>query len=66
MVKEEISGNIVEVRRKRDKMMAIVLTLDKEVIRIICACVPQSKTPDTDKVCFYDEMTIKWDLGNLK
>ena len=27
LVKEEVSGNVVEVRRKSDRIMAIVLTL---------------------------------------
>ena len=36
--------------------MAIVLTLGRKVIGIICAYGPQSGRPDTDKVCFYDEM----------
>ena len=35
LVKEKICGNVVEVRRKSDRVMAIVLTLG-EVIRIIC------------------------------
>ena len=32
LVKEEISGNVVEVRRKSDRVMAIVLTLGREVM----------------------------------
>ena len=55
LVKEEISGN-VEVRRKSDRVMAIVLTLGREVIQMICANRPQSRRPDTEKVRFYDEM----------
>ena len=30
LVKEEISGNVVEVRRKSNRVMAIVLTLGRE------------------------------------
>ena len=37
LVKEEISRNVVEVRRKSDRVMTIVITLDREVMRIICA-----------------------------
>ena len=37
LVKEEISGNFAKVRRKSDRAKAIVLTLDREVMRIICA-----------------------------
>ena len=54
LVKEEISGNVVEVRRKSDRVMAIVLTLGREVMRVICAYGPQSGRPDA--VRFYDEM----------
>ena len=42
LVKEEIFGNVVEVRRKSNRAMAIVLTLSKEVvIRIVCGYGPQ-------------------------
>ena len=47
-VKEEISGNI-EVKRKSDRDMAIMLTLGREVIQKICAHRPQSGKPDTEK-----------------
>ena len=64
LVKEEISGNVVEVRRKSDRVVAIVLTLGKEVMRVICAYGPQSGRPDAEKVYFYDEMGSEWDLGS--
>ena len=32
LVKEEISGNVVEVKRKSHRVMAIVLTLGREVM----------------------------------
>ena len=63
-VKEKICGNVVEVRRKSDRMMAIVLTLGREAMRIICAYGPQSGRSDTEKVRFYDEMASEWDLGS--
>ena len=31
-MKEETSGNVMEVRRKSDRVMAIVLTLGREVM----------------------------------
>ena len=40
LVKEEISGNVVEIRRKSDRVMAIVLALGREMMRIICAYGP--------------------------
>ena len=42
----------------------IVLTLGREVMRIICVYGTQSGRPDTKKVCFCDEMASEWDLGN--
>ena len=50
LVKEEISGNVVEVRRKSGRVMAIVLTLGREVMRVICAYRPLSGRPDAEKV----------------
>ena len=42
--------------------MAIVPTLGKEVIRIVCAYGPQSGKPDTEKVHFYEEMVSEGDI----
>ena len=63
MVEEEICGNVVEVRRKSDRIMAIVLTLGREVMRVICAYGPQSGRLDAEKVCFYDKIGSEWFLG---
>ena len=30
----------------------------------MCECGPQSERPDTEKVCFYDEMASEWDIGS--
>ena len=40
--------------------MAIVLTLGREVMRILFAYGPQSGRSDTEKVCFYDKMASEW------
>ena len=64
LVKEEISGNVIKVRRKSNRVMAIVLTFEKEVMRMICAHGPRSGWPDTEKVCLYDKMVSKFDLGS--
>ena len=65
MVKEEISENIVKVRRKSDRVIKIVLTLDREVIQIIFSCGPQSRTLETEKVHFDDKMTSEWNLESF-
>ena len=44
--------------------MAIVLTLGREVMHVICAYGPQNGRPDAEKVRFYDEMGSEWDLGS--
>ena len=64
LVNEEIYGNIVELRRKSDRVMAIVLTLGREVMALVRVYKPQSGRPDTEKVRFYDEMASEWDLGS--
>ena len=61
-MKEEISGNVVEVRKKSHRVMVIVLTLGKKVMQIICAYGPQSGKPDAEKVRSYDEMASELDL----
>ena len=42
----------------------IVLTSDREGMRVVCAYGPQSGRPDAEKVSFYDEMGNEWDLGS--
>ena len=61
-MKEEISANALEVRRKSDRIMAVVLILGKKVMHIICAHGPKSENPATQKVRFYDVMGSEWDL----
>ena len=47
----------MEVRGKSNRVMAIVLILSSEVMRIIiCVYGPQSGRPNAKKVSFYDEM----------
>ena len=36
LVKEELCENVVEVRRKRDRVMAIGLVFGEEVVRVTC------------------------------
>ena len=42
----------MKIRRKSGRAIAIVLTLDREVIQIICAYEPQRGRPDTEKNAF--------------
>ena len=43
----------MEVRRKSDRVMAIVLTLGREVMRIMCVHGPKSRRPEAEKVFFW-------------
>ena len=45
-------------------VMAIVLTLGRALMLIICAYGPQSRRPDTKKVPFYNKMAREWDFGS--
>ena len=56
MVKEELCEKVVEVRRKSDKVMTLVLAFEGEVVRVICGYEPQSGRERAEKECFYDEM----------
>ena len=58
MVKEELCENVVEVRRRCDRVMAIGLVCGKEVVKVICAYAPQSGKPDAEKERFYKEKRV--------
>ena len=45
LVTEELCENVVEVRRRCDRVMGIGLVFGEEVVRVICACAPQSGKP---------------------
>ena len=55
LVKEELCENVVEVRRRCDRVMAIGLVFGEEVVRVICAYAPQSGKLNSEKERFYEE-----------
>ena len=63
LIKEELCENVVEVRRRYDRVMAIGLVLGEEVVKIICAYAPQSGKSDAEKR-FYEEMAREWSMAN--
>ena len=63
MVKEELCEKVVEVRRRCDRVMAIGLVFEEEVVRVICAYAPQSGKPDAEER-FYEEMAREWSVAN--
>ena len=64
LVKEELCEKVVEVRRRCDRVMTIELMCEEEVVRVICACAPQSGKPDPEKERFYEEMAREWSVAN--
>ena len=64
LVKEELCENVVEVRRRCDRVMTIELVFGEEVVRLICAHAPQSGKPDSEKGRFYEEMACEWSMAN--
>ena len=63
MVKGELCENVVEVRRRCDRVMAIGLVFGEEVVRVICAYAPQSGEQDAEER-FYEEMAREWSMAN--
>jgi len=57
---------VVEVRRKSDRVMAVVLIFEEVVVRVICAYGPQSGRSEEEKDVFYDKMVSEWDLSTAK
>ena len=63
MVKEELCEKVVEVRKRCDRVLAIGLVFEEEVVRVICAYAPQSGKPDAEER-FYEEMAREWSVAN--
>jgi len=40
LVEKELTDQVVEVRRKSDRIMSINLVLGEEVLNVICVCAP--------------------------
>ena len=64
-MKEELFEKVVEVRRKSERVMAMVLAFEKEVVGVICAYALQVGRSECEKDQFYNDMAIEWDLQNL-
>ena len=61
---KELCENMVEVRRRCDRVMAIGLVFGEEVVRVICAYAPQRGKSDSEKGRFYEEMAREWSMAN--
>ena len=54
LVKEELCEKAVDMRRKSDIVMPVVMARKEELVRIICVYGPQSGRTGADKEGFYD------------
>ena len=63
-MREELCKKVVEVQRKRDRVMAMVLACEEEVIRVLCAYVLQVGRSKYEKDQFYNDMASERDLQN--
>ena len=64
LIKEELCEKVVDVRRKSDRVMVVVLAFGKQIIRVISAYGPQPGRPLEEKHRFYDEMAVEYELQN--
>ena len=62
LAKEELCEKVVDVRRKSDRVMVVVLASGKQVIRVISANGPQVGMPLEEKRRFYDELAGEYEL----
>ena len=60
LVKEGLCEKVVEVRRKSDRLMTVVMALEEEVVRIICVY-----STGAEKDSFYDDLRSEWDLHSM-
>ena len=65
MVKERLCEKVVEVQRKSDRVMTVVMVLEEEVVRIINVFRLQSVRTCAEKERFYDDLEREWDLHSV-
>ena len=61
LVKEELCKKVVDVQRKSDRMMAMVLVFEENVIEIICAYFSQVGRSECEK----DQFVITWQVSGI-
>ena len=64
-VKDELCKKVVEVRRRCERVMTVVMVLEEEVLRIISVYGPQSYRATAEEEHFYDDLRSEWDLHSM-
>ena len=62
LVKEELCEKVVEVRRKNDRVMAMVLAFGEKVIRVISVYGTQAGRSLEEKHQFYDDLAGEYEM----
>ena len=65
LVKDELCKKVVEVRRRCERVMTVVMVLEEEVLRIISVYGPQSYRAAAEEEHFYDDLRSEWDLHSM-
>ena len=65
LAKEDLCKKVVEVQRRSDRVMTVVMVLEEEVLRITCVYGPQGGRTAAEKVHFYDYLRSEWDLHSV-
>ena len=63
-MKEQLCAKVEEIRRKSDRVMAMVIVFKEEVIIVICANASQVGRSECEKNQVYNDMDNEWDLKN--
>ena len=61
---KELCEKVVEVQRKSDRGMAMVLVFEEEIIQVMSAYSPQVGRSKCEKDQLYNDMASEWDLQN--
>ena len=62
MIKEELCGNVIEVRRKSECIVVVVMTCGKQVMRVVSCYAPQVGRDEEEKDNFYFDLTQELEL----
>ena len=62
LVKEELCEKVVEIGRKSDRVMAVVLVFVEQVKRVACAYASQVARSECEKDQLYNDMAGEWDM----
>ena len=62
MLKEQLCKNVVEVRRVSDRVMAVVLAFEKDVLRFNLRVCSTKWEIFLRKHSFYDKLKGEWDM----